>query len=68
MQLNNLILAKKNHQVVHKSESNLENFLYNGDAIADPTPTYIFWDPGWALKSAQKYGKKGGGKHISKKV
>ncbi|POG58624.1 hypothetical protein GLOIN_2v1790148 [Rhizophagus irregularis DAOM 181602=DAOM 197198] len=38
--------------------------------ILDPSLQFLFWPLacGWALKSAQKYGKKGSGKRISKKV
>ncbi|EXX62066.1 hypothetical protein RirG_165260 [Rhizophagus irregularis DAOM 197198w] len=38
--------------------------------ILDPSSQFLFWPLacGWALKSAQKYGKKGSGKRISKKV
>ncbi|RHZ61419.1 hypothetical protein Glove_347g11 [Diversispora epigaea] len=57
--------------ILNSDNNKGKNFSKNKNkSIIDPSSQFSLWSLicGWALKSMQKYGKKGGGKHISKKV
>ncbi|GES73513.1 hypothetical protein GLOIN_2v1880126 [Rhizophagus clarus] len=48
-----------------------KNLIRDGNKVTlNPSSQFLFWPLAcrWVLKSAQKFGRKGGGKHISKKV